>query len=553
MRPVRCPPSAVGSPSRRPARFEGLFFDEFASESAWIREIGVLRLPPLSERTAFIVEGDFRPHPDVRGIEKKPLGADFAIDGRVFARLRALEPGPFRLRFEAGPAQEGQGSVLEVRLRGARATNFLAWFGRIAAGLPFASGCQRFRMQNRNRQFRVSRLSTEAGQTVFDFSNRHAPFSSEFARRRANLGLNIAGFLTADLGLGESARCMVRAADAAGLSCALIDLKLPNKNRRGDGTYRGRLQEANPYAVNVVHIDPPVSPDLDHYHPTFRAGKYNIAYWAWELPEFPDSWLPYCDFFDEIWCPSEFTREAIALKSPLPVLAMPHSISFTPPAEPTAVLRERFHLPAGSFLFLSLFDLNSYSERKNPRAALEAYRRSGVAGTGAGLVMKVQNAEANPKDLADLQAAVRDLPGAVLIAQTLAREEIYALEAACDSFVSLHRAEGFGLAVAESMFLGKPVISTDWSATSEYVTADNGCPVRATRVALERNHGPYAKGQTWAEPDVGHAAEWMRRLCEDRALAARIGAAAHASIVARFSPAVIGARYRRRLEAIAGW
>jgi glycosyltransferase involved in cell wall biosynthesis len=553
MRTVRCPPSAAGSPARRLAHTEGLYFDEFADDSAWIREHALLRLPPLSEATSFVVEGEFRPHPAVKGLETWPLGADFSIDGRTVARLRALKRGPFRVRFEVGPAAGGSGSVVQIGLRGAATTNCLAWFGRIASGWPIGGRLQRFRQQNKNRQLRLLRVSTEAGQTVFDFSNRHAPFSSEFARRRARLGLNIAGFLTADLGIGESARCMVRAADAAGLSSALVDLRLPCKNRKGDGTYLGRLQEDNPYPVNVVHLDPPVSRDLDHYHPSFRPGRYNIAFWAWELPEFPDAWLPCCDNFDEIWCPSEFTRDAVAIKAPLPVLAMPHSISFAAPAAPPAALRARFRLPPESFLFLSLFDLNSYAERKNPRGALDAFRRSGLAGSGATLVIKVQSAAGNPRELAELQAAVRDFPDTVLISDTLARDEVYALEAACDCFVSLHRAEGFGLAVAECMFLGKPVIATDWSATAEYVTAENGCPVRATPVALERNHGPYSRGQIWAEPDAAQAADWMRRLFSDRELAARLGTAARASIAARFSPSVIGSRYRRRLEAIAGW
>jgi len=165
----------------------------------------------------------------------------------------------------------------------------------------------------------------------------------------------------------------------------------------------------------------------------------------------------------------------------------------------------------------------------------------------------VQNAAGNPREFADLQAAARELPGTVLITETLAREDIYALEAACDCFVSLHRAEGFGLAVAECMLLGKPVISTDWSATAEYVTAANGCPVRAPLVTLERNHGPYTRGQVWADPDVAEAARWMRALFADRALAGRLGEAARATVSERFAPAVIGARYRRRLEAIAGW
>ena len=148
---------------------------------------------------------------------------------------------------------------------------------------------------------------------------------------------------------------------------------------------------------------------------------------------------------------------------------------------------------------------------------------------------------------------MRDLPGTVLLTETFSRADITALQAACDCFVSLNRSEGFGLAVAECMLLDKPVISTDWSATAEFVTAENGCPVRAPLVTLEQSHGPYAKGSTWADPDPTHAAEHMRRLFSDRALGASLGAAAQASIRARFAPAVIGARYRKRLENIASF
>jgi len=168
-------------------------------------------------------------------------------------------------------------------------------------------------------------------------------------------------------------------------------------------------------------------------------------------------------------------------------------------------------------------------------------------------VIKVHNVAGNEADLAALREAVADLPGTVVITDTLSRDDVYALEAACDCFVSLHRSEGFGLAVAECMYLGKPVIVTDWSATAEFVDASNGAPVRCRLVPLERSHGPYAKGQIWAEPDTAHAAEWMQRLFHDRELGSRLGTAARQTIEERFSPEVIGARYRRRLEVIASW
>jgi glycosyltransferase involved in cell wall biosynthesis len=303
--------------------------------------------------------------------------------------------------------------------------------------------------------------------------------------------------------------------------------------------------------VNVFHLDAPQSEEIDHHHGRgFRTGHYNVGYWAWELPEFPDGWVAHHRFFDEIWCPSEFTRAAIAAKVPKPVLAMPHAIDFpVPPGDP----RPRFALPPRTFLFLFVYDLNSTQERKNPHAVIAAFRRAFSAGGPVGLVIKTHNAGRNPGALAELQAGLQDLPNAHLISDTLSRTGVYELQQACDCFVSLHRAEGFGLNIAEAMFLGKPVIATDWSGTAEFVNAANGCPVTYRLVTLDRDHGPYSSGQTWAEPDIEHAAHWMRRLAEDEALRARLGAQAAADIRRLFSPLAVGRRYRRRLDMLLLW
>jgi glycosyltransferase involved in cell wall biosynthesis len=549
MRPAHSAP-ADGAFSRRFTAYAGIYFDEFATDSAWLRETGTVRLPPLDGAPQLVLRGEYRPHPAARGLETGAPSLTVFVNGRQAATLAPTTPGPWEVRV---PALAGQNTTLTLTLGGVGGTNFLAWLGRLTGFGPW----QRFRAQNKNRQLRLQTIGTAEGEIIFDFAQRDAPFRREYVRRHARLGLNIVGFLTADLGVGESARCMVRAADAAAIPAALVPLKLNCKNRLGDPTFQTRLQETNPHDVNVIHLDPPASRDIDHHHGAgFRAGKYNIGYFAWELPEFPDAWVPSLDYYDEIWCPSDFTTRAIAEKSPVPVLTMPHAIAFPRPTGSRAELRAKFGLPIDAFLFLTLFDLNSYSARKNPRAAIEAFRRAALPAEGAapaGLVIKVQNVAGNEADFSALQQSVRDLAGAVLITDTLPRAEIYALEAACDAFVSLHRSEGFGLAVAECMYLGKPVIATDWSATAEYVTATNGCPVRAKLVTLEQNHGPYAKGSTWADPDPAHAAEHMRRLFNDRAWAATVGGAARTTIETHFAPALIGARYRRRLEAIAAF
>jgi glycosyltransferase involved in cell wall biosynthesis len=545
------------SPAGRWSHFSGLLHDEFDLESHWLRGAAEIVLPSFADVPRAVLRCEFKPWPAAERAGPPPQ-LEILLNGTRIALAAPTAPGPFEIAFDLPAPPEGTGNTVALRLLGTDWTDHLAWLGRVTKSVPLPGPLHRrlqwYRRQNKNRQIRIRALVSSEGETIFDFASRHSPCNHAFSRRHLRLGLNVVGFHQAELGVGESARCMVRAADAAGLAVAVVPLKLNCLNSQGDTSLAARLQEANPHGVNVIHIDAPQSRDIDHHHgPAFRAGKYNIAYWAWELPEFPDAWLEYAQYYDEIWCPSDFVREAVSAKLPHAVHTMPHAIGFARPSETTAALRERFGLPADRFLFLFLYDLNSYSERKNPRAVLESYRRAFPSSREVGVVIKVHNRAGNPEAWARLQADADSLPGAVLISETLPRADIYALQAACDCFVSLHRSEGFGLAIAESMFLGKPVIATDWSASAEFVNDRNGCPVRANLITLERNIGPYSKGQTWADPDVEHAAWWMRRLVDDAALRAQLGARAQATIAERFAPEVIGRRYRRRLEAIAGW
>ncbi|MEI6107118.1 MAG: glycosyltransferase family 4 protein [Opitutae bacterium] len=532
--------------SSRPPRFTGLFYDESAPESCWIRDTGIAIIPALDNHPVLALIGELLPGPAGVATAAGSVGLELKIDGKVVFTKSDIALGQFRIELPWPAGTTTAGHKLEIKLLGVAYSNFLAWLGRVS-GLSFL---QAWRMQGRNHRLRIQRIGA-GSEILFDFSNRAAPWNLVIARSSLKVGLNLVGYFRAILGVGESVRCAARAADAAGLPVACIDLKLPCRNAQTDITYSGGLQSDNPHPVNIFHLDAPGAKDIDHHHgASFRAGKYNIGYWAWELTEFPETWTQYADYFDEIWTPSQFATEAIAQKLPIPVLTMPHAISFK---RPQGDYRNKFGLPADKYLFLFLYDLNSYSERKNPTAVLEAFRLSGLAGRGAALVIKVHNVASNPIDFSRLREACATLADTTIIAQSLSREEVYELESSCDCFVSLHRSEGFGLAIAESMYLGKPVISTDWSASAEFVHEGNGCPVRYTLVKLDRSHGPYSKGQTWAEPDIAHAAEWMQRLFADRSLGLTLGASARVTMEQKFSPAAIGVRYRRRLEAIAGW
>ncbi|MES1168737.1 MAG: hypothetical protein ABUL61_06165, partial [Oleiharenicola lentus] len=284
-------------------KFTGLFHDEVATDSFWIREQGRLSLPSLEGIGTLVVIGEVLPPAATDPTSAGPLGLDIQFDGREVAARPELPVGPFRIEVSVPAGPTSAGHTLALRLLGIGGGNFKAWLGRLT-GLGFL---QAWRKQALNRRLRIQRVEA-GGEVLFDFGNRSAPWNVAFARRFLRLGLNIAGFFRADLGVGESVRCMARAADAASLETALINLKLHTINPQTDDTFVPRLQDANPHPVNVFHLDAPVSADIDHHHgKAFRAGKYNIGYWAWELPEFPDAWIHHANHFDEIWTPSRFT------------------------------------------------------------------------------------------------------------------------------------------------------------------------------------------------------------------------------------------------------
>jgi glycosyltransferase involved in cell wall biosynthesis len=130
---------------------------------------------------------------------------------------------------------------------------------------------------------------------------------------------------------------------------------------------------------------------------------------------------------------------------------------------------------------------------------------------------------------------------------------VIALHTCADVFVSLHRAEGLGLAPLEAMQLGRCVIATAWSGSMDYMDQESACLVDYTLVptAEDPYYMPEYLGETafWAEPEIAHAAHWMRRLAGEPELRARKGAAARAA-AQRFQESAARADFARELRAL---
>lgn len=360
-----------------------------------------------------------------------------------------------------------------------------------------------------------------------------------------DFGVNISGYVNSEFGLGEGVRGTIRAVEAAGIPFVINNCTFNTMHRKMDSSYTD-FSDENPYPINIIQVNVDmINTFISSVSPEYFKDKYNIGFWAWELPEFPKEWLSAFNLFHEIWTPSAYCVDAIAPVSPIPVLKVMYSISLARPS----ISKQSLGLPNNKFIFLFTFDFCSVFERKNPAAVIEAFKQAfGKDNEYVLLVIKFSNANYFPVELQKLLDLIEGFTNIKLIDNYLLKDELNALIYHCDCYISLHRAEGFGLTMAEAMFYGKPVIATAYSGNTEYMNINNSFLVKYSLVKLTEDHGPYKKGNVWAEPDIDHAAYLMQYVFNNYEEAKQLGIKGAKSINAMLNPKVIGEKIKSRLE-----
>jgi GT2 family glycosyltransferase/glycosyltransferase involved in cell wall biosynthesis len=384
------------------------------------------------------------------------------------------------------------------------------------------------------------------GTPVYRPAQPQAEPAAPAPRELTSLGVNIAGYIASEKGVGEGVRSDIRTMQAAGIPYVLNNFADPGSSNQ-DITFE-HFSFGNPYPTNLMHINADAMPEFARRKgKAYFANHYNIGYWAWELSEFPKEWHASFQYLDEIWVPSNFTLESVSRAAPIPVVRVPHCLTEELPT--LAVDRSHFGLPREPFIFLFIFDFHSYMERKNPAAVIDAFKKAFHKNDDVLLVFKCSRPEFNPAGFRAIRERAQGIPFQV-IDQVLGREEINTLIRLSDCYVSLHRSEGFGLTIAEAMNLEKPVVATAYSGNMDFMTAGNSFPVKYRLVELDQDHGPYKKGNLWAQPDVDHAAQQMRFIYDNRDAAREIGRKARQDVLRQLSPKAVGELVKERLAAV---
>lgn len=387
--------------------------------------------------------------------------------------------------------------------------------------------------------------------TLVRTKNRFRAARKNGVYKSAPEGINLIGYIRADMGLGVAARGLAAAFDAAGIPFNVINMEHGNYSSHTDHSWSHKEVRDSRYDITVVCVNPDNSFYLrTQISPETLGNRYVIANWYWELPEMPDEWLAEFEYTDEIWAATNFIREAMSSKAPVPVVRVPPVVQLS---HARRFSRAQLGLPENRFLFLAMFDTKSVLERKNPLGVLRAFKSAFARDDASvGLVLKFNNPDYEQPVLRELREELAGWENVFLIDRLLSRDELTSLIDVCDCFVSLHRSEGFGLGPAEAMSLGKPAIVTNWSGSTDYMTDDNCVRVDYELVQLGRDYGPYKAHQHWAEPDLEQAAHWMKRIVAEPELARQIGLRAQQTINSEFSPQAVGKIVQARLQEIRG-
>jgi glycosyltransferase involved in cell wall biosynthesis len=360
-------------------------------------------------------------------------------------------------------------------------------------------------------------------------------------------GVNVAGFFTSELGVGEAARLLIAGLDAAEIPALPIQGHLAPPSRQEAQFAHARPDEAA-YPINIVCMNGDGIPLFAREAGrSFFTDRYTIALWWWEAGDPPAEWTAAYEFVDEVWAATQHIYDAIAPTSPVPVVRMTLPVLMPEVAQRT---RRDLGFPEEGFVFLYLHDYHSVAARKNPTGLIDAFRRAFSPGGGAKLVLKSINADTRPEEHDRIVLAAGEHPDITLIDGYVSGAEKNAMIAHCDCYVSLHRSEGFGLTVAEAMLLAKPVIATRYGGTQEFLNDENAYLVDWEPTSIGEGAFPYPPDGVWAEPDLDHAAELMRHVFAEPDEARERGTSARRQMLERHSPQVAGAVMRRRLTVI---
>jgi len=363
-------------------------------------------------------------------------------------------------------------------------------------------------------------------------------------------GVNFFGALETSDGIGRAAKLNMLCLEKAGLTVDKYVVSRPVALQSGKDTIiNDELISRMRFKISIFHFSARWVPHyFAHLSGVSLKDFYNIGYWVCETPSIPSYWAWQSEYFDEIWTASKFCQDAISKSVNIPVLTIPHAVEH---AEVSDRILSRSKVGnASGFNFLTIFNTYSDAERKNALFCIRAFLGAYSEMPSVHLVVKVSNLEHDSVLGEKLHAIARRHCNVRIISGYLEDMAIAELYEDADVYVSLHRAEGFGLTITDAISRGIPVICTGYSGNMEFCDASDIRLVSHELKQIDHERLRYRQGDIWAEPDMDDAVKAFKEVVVDPARMINRAAKARRRVLEGFSLSAIGNMSAARLNLI---
>jgi ADP-heptose:LPS heptosyltransferase len=470
---------------------------------------------------------------------------------RECAALIANDSGLMHLGVALGVPTFGIFGITSPAREALRAPHFFP----ISKGLPCEAACRRGPWGRRDCERHLECLKSLTAKEVFMKVNELIPLpvvgkarpepgriaSPPESNKVEQETINVAyhGWVFDASGYGNAARGYIHALHRAGVNLSVVDLA-GRPRQVSDRLVESLVGHQFDADFHLFHGIPP------HWSRQAFPLRNVIALTVWETDTMPPQWRPALNHALEVWLPSEFNTAVFARALERPVFKLPHVWMPGPATVPESAAIPEWGIRKDDFVFYCIFE---WQDRKGPREMIEAFLRAFPSEPGAVLLIKSNSgaASAAAAMLGELRKRVISAARIEIRCEGWSETQIAALHARGNCYVSLHRGEGWNLPLFDAASRGKPVIATGYSGPMEYLDATAHSLVRHQLGPVRQRYAYYLPSMRWAEPDLAHAAEQMRRVLSERDEAARRAAAYAGQLRTTFSPERIGDQARLRL------